>query len=189
MHTFMTAILLAVLALVGADASTSDSIITFPTSTTASSTAIGITPNPSTGAITNSTDCSPCFCDGEAWNNLGTWKDIRSALQNSRVVRVTSIPEGYHVSNPTQEGTGAVLTTLSQVNEKIGNDHCFFFEIGVNTGNARDLTPTKITKLLNGAYTKCGRGGRWDLDFIAGDGGIIGLGWMKADPQRNSDCS
>ena len=101
-QALMTAILMATLALVGAGTSISisDSIITSTTSTTASSTAIGIVPHLSPSANTSSTDCDPCYCDGETWDQLGTWKEIRNALQDSGIVRVTSIPQGYHVSYP-----------------------------------------------------------------------------------------
>lgn len=67
--------------------------------------------------------------------------------------------------------------------------HCYVFEIGVNKGIASDLNPDKITQLLNLAHKKCSRGGHWNLKFVADDGDIMGLGWFKADPQKNADCS
>lgn len=77
-----------------------------------------------------------------------------------------------------------------QVNEDIQvNNHCFIFEIGVNTGNSVDMTPEMITNTLSWARQQCPHGGRWDLSFVGVDGGITGKGWMKADPQRKVDCS
>lgn len=69
------------------------------------------------------------------------------------------------------------------------NDHCFVFEIGVNKGDALNMTPGKITNLLSAARERCAHGGRWDLKFVAGDGNIQGMGWVKADPQVDKDCS
>lgn len=90
----------------------------------------------------------------------------------------------------TSAPTGAILTSLLQVNENIRvGDHCFVYEIGVNKGNSGNMTPGSITNLLSAARSDCRHGGRWSLNFVAGDGDIIGRGWLKADPQKNSDCS
>lgn len=108
---FVAAILMAVLTVVGASATITDSIIPLTltdggasttasttTSTTASATA-GIILNPTPFPNPNNTSgCSPCYCDGETWDDLGTWGAISWALQNSGIVRVTYIPGGYHVS-------------------------------------------------------------------------------------------
>lgn len=109
MQTFLAAILMATLTLAAASAniSLSDSITPSNATTTTSSTATSITatsitlePNP-TPNPNDTSGCSPCYCDGETWDNLGSWNDINRALQNSRIVRVTTIPHGYHVSHPT----------------------------------------------------------------------------------------
>lgn len=110
---FMAAILMAILTLVGASAiidnnliastltltdggpSTTASTTTSITATTTASIILNPTPfsNPN-----NTSGCSPCYCDGETWDDLGTWGAISWALQNSGIVRVTYIPGGYHVS-------------------------------------------------------------------------------------------
>lgn len=68
-------------------------------------------------------------------------------------------------------------------------DHCYVFELGVNTGKADDLNPDKMVKLLNSAHYQCPHGMHLDIKFVAEDGDIVGLGWFKADPQKNADCS
>lgn len=69
------------------------------------------------------------------------------------------------------------------------NGHCFLFEIGVEEGNALNMTPQQITDLLSAAHTKCVHGGRWNLNFVAADGDIQGKGWVTTDPQAEEDCS
>lgn len=78
--------------------STSDCITTSTASVTASTTAsIILNPTPFTNP-NDTQSCSPCYCEGETWDELGTWQAISWALQNSGIVRVTYIPGGYHVS-------------------------------------------------------------------------------------------
>lgn len=194
MQTFLAAILMATLTLAAASAniSISDSIIPSTATSTTSSTATSITLEPNHTPNPNDTaGCSPCYCDGETWDNLGSWNDINRALQNSGIVRVTTIPHGYHVSYPAASTPKMqILTNLLQVNENIAvNSHCFIFEIGVNKGNALNMNPGQITDLLSAARARCAHGGRWDLNFVASDGDIQGKGWVKTDPQANKDCS
>lgn len=118
MHALATAILMATLTLVGAVASTSDTSIpstltitegpVFST-TSASASSIGVTfsmtpnasPTPNPDPVSNaSKSCTPCYCEGETWDQLGYWQLLKDALMNSGVVRVTFVPEGYHVSYP-----------------------------------------------------------------------------------------
>lgn len=113
MQVFMTAILtVATLFLVGANASTGDGIvastltltgtavITISTaSTTTDPAAISATPNTNPSASISDTNVNHCYPEGETWDQLGTWDEINRALQNSRIVRVTFIPGGYHVSS------------------------------------------------------------------------------------------
>lgn len=68
-------------------------------------------------------------------------------------------------------------------------DHCYVFELGVNKGKAADLNPDKMVKLLDWAHYHCPHGAHLDANFVADDGGVVGQGWFKADPQKNADCS
>ncbi|KAG6362249.1 hypothetical protein INS49_010479 [Diaporthe citri] len=188
---FMAAILMAILSLVGASATINASAtiadntaastltLTGGSASTTASTTTSITASTTASIIVNPTpnpkdtrNCSPCYCDGETWDQLGTWETISWALQNSGIVRVVYIPGGYHVNE----------------NIRVG-DHCFVYEIGVDVGNSGDMSPARITDLLAAARGDCSHGGRWSLNFVAGDGDIIGRGWLKADPQKNKDCS
>ncbi|KAI7783836.1 hypothetical protein LA080_011309 [Diaporthe eres] len=150
-------------------ASTTASTTTSTTASTSASIILNPTPfsNPN-----NTSGCNPCYCEGETWDDLGTWGATSWALQNSGIVRVTYIPGGYHVNE----------------NIRVG-DHCFVLEIGVDTGNSGGMTPSSITDLVSAAHNACSHGGLWPLNFVAWDGDIIGRGWLKADPQGNSDCS
>lgn len=116
MHALTTAVLIATFTLVGAVTSTNDTSIPStltikegidpPTATpTASSINVTVsmtpnaypTPTPDPGSNTTKS-CDPCYCDGEKWDQLGSWQTLKNALMNSGVVRVTTIPGGYHVS-------------------------------------------------------------------------------------------
>lgn len=117
-HAISTAILMATLTLVGAVANTNDTSIpstltitegpVFSTTSGATSSislTISMTPNanptPTPDPIANaSKSCTPCYCEGETWDQLGYWQLLKDALMNSGVVRVTFVPEGYHVSYP-----------------------------------------------------------------------------------------
>lgn len=116
LHIFMAAIFMTTWTLVGASANISDSLIyctmapftstsytmspstmTITASTTVSNNATSTGPGPSPTAIPFFRNCKPCYCEGETWDDLGSWDEINRALQDSRIVRVTSIPHGYHV--------------------------------------------------------------------------------------------
>lgn len=115
MQAFLDAIFMATLTLVvaSADIIISDDIIAFTPSSTTGNTARAITitldPNPTPNPSFNG-GCSPCYCGGETWDQLGTWEEISAALQDSRIVKGPRIPGGYHVSYHTTARTGAILT-------------------------------------------------------------------------------
>lgn len=115
MQTFLAAILMATLTLVDASADIiiDDIILSTPSSTTSNvARAITITldPNPTPNPSFNG-GCSPCYCGGETWDQLGTWEEISAALQDSRIVKGPRIPGGYHVSYHTSAApTGTILT-------------------------------------------------------------------------------
>lgn len=117
-HALTTAILMATFTLVGAVANTNDTSIPStltikegidpPTATLTTSSinvTVSMTPNayptPTPDPGFNTTKgCDPCYCEGETWDQLGNWQVLKNALMNSGVVRVTTIPGGYHVSYP-----------------------------------------------------------------------------------------
>ncbi|KAH8770001.1 hypothetical protein F5883DRAFT_643334 [Diaporthe sp. PMI_573] len=111
-----------------------------------------------------------CYSSGQQWDHLGSWKDIFDALQISGVMRVHDIPAGYHISD----------------NIPLGG-HCYVYEVGITKGHAY---PVKwdYNKGLEWVYT-CSHGGKQSVKFASDDGGIIAEGWVKGDPQYNSDCS
>lgn len=117
MHIFRAVILMTIWTLVGASANISHGIIystkapftltlytmapstmTITASTTVSNNATSTGPGSSPTAIPFFRNCKPCYCEGETWDELGSWEDIHRALQDSGIVRVTTIPHGSHVS-------------------------------------------------------------------------------------------
>ncbi|KAG8164285.1 hypothetical protein KVR01_006203 [Diaporthe batatas] len=113
-----------------------------------------------------------CYSAGTEWADLGNWQDVFNALQVSGVMRVHSIPAGYHIPDNVPVGP-----------------HCYVYEVGITKGHAY---PSKVdyNKGLEMVYT-CTRGGKKNVNFVDpnGDGEIIAKGWVKGDPQRNKDCS
>lgn len=116
-HIFMAAIFMTLWTLLGASANISDGLIystmapftlnsyttapstmTITASTTVSNNDTGPGPGPSPTGIPFFRNCKPCYCEGETWDELGSWDGINRALQDSGIVRVTTIPHGYHVS-------------------------------------------------------------------------------------------
>lgn len=111
MHIFMAVIFMTIRTLVGASSNVSDipsystiipftlttSTLTITAYTTSSSNATTTSPGPVPTGIPILKNCSPCYCEGETWNEVGSWEEINRALQGSGIVRVTTIPQGYHV--------------------------------------------------------------------------------------------
>lgn len=138
-----------------------------------------------------SESAADCYPGGQHWEHIGHWQEIYDALQISGVMRVNSIPAGYHVRCAYRaliviSNTNQVFAWQISDNIPLGG-HCYVYEVGINKGHAY---PGKedYNKGLEMVYT-CARGGTQNVRFVSSDGGIIAEGWVKGDPQYNSDCS
>lgn len=65
--------------------------------------------------------------------------------------------------------------------------HCYIYEVGVNKGHAH-LSKTDYNKGLEMVYN-CACGGKQSVDWVSPYGEIVAKGWVKGDPQHNTDCS